>query len=379
MDTPTKDYSFLYFALLVSFLIFTCRLVGQNTLMLTHDAEIKANQLLKQSIDEKVFTGVAAGISIQENRVWVTAQGYSDKANNKAMNVQTITRTASIAKSMTAVAIMQLVEKGLIDLDAPIQTYIPDYPEKKEGIITTKQLLYQTSGIPAYATGKEAQTQKDYANLTAAVEVFKNRDLKHTPGTAFYYTTYGYVVLGLIIEKVSRLSYEAYMTKNIWAKAGMLHTGVEKYQSEYAHKSSLYHRNKKKKIKLATKENNLSNRIPGGGFYSTVDDLLRFGEAMINHTLINAESLQTMLTKSTAEKTGNPYGMGWFMYGGTENPSGCFGHSGEQTGVSAQLMIIPSKETVVVVLANTSGAWEEAIQLSVELINLSKEVNEIGG
>lgn len=378
MNTSTKDYSLLYFVLLLTFVIFTGKAVGQNATSLNHDAEIKANQLLKETIDKQVFTGVTAGISIQSNRVWLTAQGHSNKAANEAMKVQTIVRTASIAKSMTAVAIMQLVEQGLIDLDAPIQTYIPDYPQKKEGKITARQLLYQTAGTPNYASGKEAQTQKNYATLAEAVEVFKNRDLQHAPGSAFAYATYNYVILGLMIEKVTGLTYEAYMTKNIWEKAGMKYTGVEKYQSEYANKSNLYHRNKKGKIKLASKENNLSNRIPGGGFYSTVEDLLRFGEAIINNELISAESLQMMVTKSTIEKPGNPYGMGWFMYGGEANPSGCIGHSGEQTGVSAQLMIMPSRETVAVVLANTSGAWQEALELSIKLLNLSKEVNETG-
>ena len=378
MNTPTKDYSLLYFVLLLTFVIFTGKAVGQNGTILNHDAEIKANQLIQQTIEEKVFTGVTAGISIQSNRVWLRAEGHSNKAANEAMKVQTIVRTASIAKSMTAVAIMQLVEQGLIDLEAPIQTYIPDYPKKKGGTILVKHLLYQTAGIPNYASVKEVQTQKNYATLAAAVEVFKNRDLQHAPGSAFAYATYNYVILGLVIEQVSGLPYETYMTKNIWEKAGMQHTGVEKYQSEYANKSSLYHRNKKGKIKLASKENNLSNRIPGGGFYSTVEDLLRFGEAILNNELISAKSLEMMLTKSNVEKPGNPYGMGWFMYGGEANPSGCFGHSGEQTGVSAQLMIIPSRATVAVVLANTSGSWHEALELSIKLLNLSKEVNETG-
>ncbi len=378
MNTQTKDYSLLYFTLLVCFLIFTVKAVGQNETILNQEAEIKANQLLKQTVDKKIFTGVAAGISIQENRVWLKAAGHSDKATNKTMDIQTITRTASIAKSMTAIAVIQLVEQGLLDLDAPIQTYIPDYPKKKAGTITTRHLLYQTAGIPNYKSIKEVENTKAFPTLSDAVDVFKNRDLTHQPGTAFSYATYNYVVLGLIIEKVSGVTYEAYMTKNIWEKAGMQHTGVEKYKSQYANKSSLYHRNKKGKIKFANKANDLSNRIPGGGFYSCVADLLRFGEAVINNELISAESLQMMLTKSNVEKAGNPYGMGWFMYGEAGNQNGCFGHSGEQTGVSAQLMIIPSRETVVVVMANTSGSWKEAIQLSVELLNLSKEVKKTG-
>jgi len=377
MTVQTKDNSLLYFTLLITFIICTVKLTAQNTTVLNHDAVIKANQLLQNGVSEDIYTGITAGISINQERVWLGAEGHSNKEQRQAMSTKTITRTASIAKSMTAVAVMQLVEQDLIDLDVAIQTYIPDFPTKKEGTITTRQLLYQTSGIAGYASGKEAQTQKNYANLAAAVDVFKDRDLLHTPGTAFSYSTYNYVVLGLIIEKVSGLTYEEYMIQNIWEKAGMTHTGVEKYQSTYANKSSIYHRNKRGKIKL-TKENNLSSRIPGGGFYSCVEDMLRFGEAMLNNELISKESLAMMLTKSTIEKAGNPYGMGWFMYGGKDNPQGNFGHSGEQSGVSSQLMIIPSRQTVVVVMANTSGSWKEAIGLCVELYHLSKEVNETG-
>lgn len=378
MTTQTKDYSLLYFALLLTFVIFTGKAFGQNTVILNHDAEIKANQLLKQHIEEKVFAGVVAGMSIQDKHVWLTAEGYSNKAAKQRMHPQTVVRTASIAKSMTAVAIMQLVEQGLIDLEASIQTYIPDFPKKKEGDILVKHLLYQIAGIPNYASVKEVQTQKNYANLAAAVDVFKNRDLVHTPGTAFYYASYNYVVLGLIIEKVTDLTYEAYMTKNIWEKAEMTATGIEKYGQPHPNRTSLYHRNKKGKISFAKKENNLSNRIPGGGFYSTVEDLLKFGEAIIHNELISAESLQMMLTKTDVEKPGNPYGMGWFMYGGEETPSACFGHSGEQTGTSAQLMIIPSRQTVVAVMGNTSGSWNETLKLAVDLFHLSKEVNEVG-
>lgn len=378
MTVQTKDNNLLYFALLITFILCTVKLTAQNSIVLNHDVALKANQSIQKRISDKIFTGVAAGISINQERVWLGAEGHSNKDEQQAMQIKTITRTASIAKSMTAVAVMQLVEQGLIDLEVPIQTYIPDFPKKKEGEITIRRhLLYQTSGIPNYASAKEAQTQKNYANLAAAVDVFKDRNLQHAPGTAFAYATYNYVTLGLIIEQVSGLTYEEYMTKNIWDKAGMTNTGIEKYKSTYANKSSLYHRNKKGKIKL-TKENNLSNRIPGGGFYSCVEDLLRFGEAILNNELVSAETLQQMLTKSTVEKLGSPYGLGWFMYGGAENPQGAIGHSGEQSGVSAQLIIIPSRNTVVAVLANTSGAWNEAFALCAELCNLSKEVNESG-
>lgn len=371
MNRQIKDY--LYFALLIVFTIFAAKLTGQTALVLDDDFLATADALAQKKVDQKAFVGVVAGISINGNIDWSTAKGYNNIKAKKAIDTKAIFRTASIAKSMTAVAIMQLVEQGLIDLDAPIQQYLPEYPVKKAGTITTRQLLSHTAGIPGYASAKEAQTTTHYPTLSDAVNVFKNRALEHTPGTTFSYATYGYVVLGLIIEKVSGLSYEAYMTKNIWEKAGMKNTGVEKINAPKAN-TSFYHKNRKGKISLVKKINDLSNRIPGGGFYSTMEDLLRFGDAILNNKLIQPATLAMMLEKSRVEKIGNPYSFGWAMYGGVSKPAAVFGHNGEQTGVAAQLMIIPDKKATVVVLSNTSGAGTDAIIFSVELI---RQMNEL--
>ena len=116
----------------------------------------------------------------------------------------------------------------------------------------------------------------------------------------------------------------------------------------------MFSKQKNGKVKHVKKANNLSNRIPGGGFYSTVDDLLKFGQAVLNNTLITSETLKMMLTHNGLNQRGNPYGLGWFMYGAKPNPEKAFGHGGAQTGVSSDLLIIPSTKTVIVVLANTS-------------------------
>ena len=109
--------------------------------------------------------------------------------------------------------------------------------------------------------------------------VFENRKLDFTPGTDFGYSTYGYVVLGLIIEKISGISFEEYLQEHIWNKAGMSNTGIEKYGIDYPNKSALYHYEKKKTVD-GTK-NNLSNRVPGGGVYSTLQVILKFGNGIL--------------------------------------------------------------------------------------------------
>jgi serine beta-lactamase-like protein LACTB len=329
----------------------------------------KAEVLLQEMVDNGAHAGATAGVATDNKIIWIGNHGYADVKSKALHKNSTITRFASIAKTMTAVAILQLVEQGLVDLETPIQTYLPTYPRHAEGDITTKHLLQQTSGIPAYKNSNEIETKKHYSYLEDAINVFKDRNLEHKPGTAYYYTTYGYVVLGRIIEQVSGLSYEAYMQKNIWDKAGMNNTGVEMRNTTYENKSSLYYRKNNGKRKTAN-SNDLSNRLPGGGLQSTSEDILKFGQAILNNTLITEASFKMMITDPTIRTEGNGYGMGCYLYGNNDEKGFVLGHSGSQTGCSAQLMILPDAKLVSIVLSNTANAWEDTFTLSVKLFKL---------
>jgi CubicO group peptidase (beta-lactamase class C family) len=332
----------------------------------------EAETILTDLITRNITTGAIAGYSVNGETIWKSAVGYANKKNNTEFTSNTITRIASITKLFTAVGVMQLVEQDLVNIDEPIQKYVPSFPKKKKGTITVRHLLEHTSGINGYKNNKERESKKEYPRMVDAMNVFKNRKLKFKPGTAYSYTTYGYVILGVLIENVTGKTYEAYIQENVLDKAGMKNTKLDKFGTVVENKSSLYHRDRKGRIKEAA-TNNLSNRIPAGGYYSTVDDLLAFGNAIINHTLIQESTLTLMTQNNGLKKEGNPHAIGWFMYGGKQNPSGALGHSGGQTGVSGQIIIIPGTKTVSVALANTSGVWGDVFGVTAKLIGVSKK------
>lgn len=333
----------------------------------------ESNQLLMEPIASKSIVGISAGVMVNGKVEWKNSFGFSSRDEEIAFTDTTLTRMASIAKPMTAIAVMQLIEQGKLELDKTIGTYLEDYQNHDQGLITVKQLLSHTSGIAGYSSGKDAESKTEYANLFEANHAFKDNDLLFEPGTDYNYTTFGYVILGRLIEATSGMSYGDYMKANIFDKARMEHTGIEEFGKLYENKSSLYHRSKRKAKKA--KQNNLSSRVPGGGFYTTLADVLRFGNAVLENELISAESMELMTTAQYIREDGNPYGFGWFLYNAAPNYGALFGHSGEQTGCANQILIKPESKTVSVVMSNTSGTWKEVIAMTANLMNVSYERN----
>lgn len=350
-------------------IVFAILLISVAGLSQNKNKEVEA--LLEKIVSEKTVVGVAAGYAVNGVVIAQASAGYADKKAKKKFILETKVRMGSIAKSMTALAIMQLIEQDLIALDEPIQTYIPDYPTHAKTQITTRHLLSHTSGIAGYKDGRESNTTVNYPTLYDALSLFKDRDLLFEPGTKYSYTSYGYTVLGVIIEQVSGVTFEKYMQENIWEKAQMAHTGVERFGVNMDTKSKLYTRNNGRGKAKEAAENNLSNRIPAGGFYTTLGDLLKFGNAVLNNTFVKEHTLNLMRQHHSLEKENNAYGFGWFLYAPKPNEGAIIGHPGGQTGNTSLLFIVPSKKAVSVILANTSRAQSSVDPVANELLNLS--------
>ena len=314
----------------------------------------KVHQLLATAVENKEVVGISAGIINAEGSTWFSNAGLADREGFVAFDEFTVSRLASISKTFTAVAVMQLIEEGKLSLETPVGTLLPEFNTGNRAKITVKDLLQHSSGIPHYRNKKEINNTKEYAKLHDVLKVFIDRELLFEPGTAFEYSVYGYVTLGLLIEKASGMSYEAYLAEKIFAKAGMKHSSVEKFGETYVNKAKRYHKHTKRKTVEIT-DQNLSNRTPAGGIQTSLSDLLLFGKALINNTLITQESLELMMTSSgLVEKPNNPYGLGLRIYGKDEVRGRIVGHNGQQLGSSTFLFLFPDKGIATAVVSNTS-------------------------
>ena len=295
----------------------------------------------------KLIPGISAGVALNGEFLWVGNSGIADVENNSPVTDSTLFRIASISKSITAVAIMQLVERGKIKLDNDARTYIPYFPKKKWKF-TVRQILNHTAGIRNYYRGEFDDT-KHYSTIKDAVDIISKDTLAYKPGTKYLYTTLGYNLLGSIIENVSGQSYAEYIKKNIFEPARMDLT-IPGYQQRIIHnRAGMYERNRYRELENAPLAD-LSNKYPGGGLLSTSGDLLRFALGLLDGRLIKPETLDSMLVP-TRLKNGTliNYGLGFSM--GTDNGGRkYFAHEGYD-GTSL-LLIYPIEKLAVVDLLN---------------------------
>ncbi|MFT5376008.1 MAG: serine beta-lactamase-like protein LACTB [Candidatus Latescibacterota bacterium] len=317
------------------------------------DIRDKANSVLDKHMLSGDFLGVSTGFFKENCGSLTVSSGYRDKRNQVEFKPNTITRIASITKTMTAVAIMQLYEKGEIDLDAPIQAYLPTFP-RGTNPVTIRHILNHTSGIPHYESKFDAMSFSHYASLKLATEEVYKRGLINSPGEKYVYSSFGYTILGSVIEQVTKENFEDYLRKNIWQKSGMKNTSLEKSHLQ-KNKSRLYI--KVGGIFIRSPYTDLSIIYPAGGVQSTVQDLLKFGKAILENQLISRKTLEIMIdaSDSLAPETGDdPYGLGWSVF---EHPEygKIISHGGAQPGASAQFQILLDKNVVSVALSNAFG------------------------
>ena len=220
-------------------------------------------------------------ISIVNDGHLIFAKGYgeSDVENNVPATADTVYRIASLSKSLTATAAMRLVEEGRLDLDTPVQKYCPAFPTK-QWPITVRDVLTHQSGIRHYKNDDESINTRHYTSISEALtQNFSKDPLLFEPGTKFSYTSYGYIVLGCVMEGASGMSYAGYMQQNIFAPAGMTSTRLDDVFKIIPHRARGYSIDKDGKLQNAILLD-ISKKPPGSGINASIRDLGRFMVAL---------------------------------------------------------------------------------------------------
>jgi CubicO group peptidase (beta-lactamase class C family) len=315
--------------------------------------------------------GVSVAIVQDGQPIWSAGFGTADLEDSVPATSSTLYRLGSISKSITAVAILQLYERGKLDLDAPVQKYCPAFPQK-DSPITSRQLLAHLSGIRHYNDDGKGDVPPDsarhFATMEDSLQLFASDPLLSKPGTQFHYSTYGYTVLGCVLEGAASQKYADFVRENVLRPAAMDHTQPDDFFAVIPHRTRWYHKDKSGAVRNAGVLNS-SYKIPGGGLISSADDMANFEAALLADKLLKRSTRDLMWTVAQPSD-GKPshYALGWFI--ADKFGVHTAGHSGGQQGTDTDVVIAPDRGLGVVVLANMDNVNTSALGDSLFKITL---------
>lgn len=312
--------------------------------------------------------GMQLSVSSKNNTLFSKGFGYSDVENEKKVNPQTRFRIASVTKPITSAAMIKLASEGKLDLDVDVRTYVPSFSEKKY-TLTTRQLAGHLGGIRDYyeISLDELFNNPHFETATEAISIFKNDTLMSKPGNEFLYSSYGYNLLGAVIEGASGESYLDYMQHNIWTPLSMSNTYGDIADSTMINISKFYYPNEEE-----AKPYDLSSGHPSGGLISTTEDLLEFGNELLYGSFFDGSFKNKLFeTQHTTDKNLTNYGLGWYI-GKDINGHRIWYHVGELPSTGAVLILYPDDGIVISLLTNTPI-------LTNALNGLPMEIQKLGG
>ncbi len=312
-----------------------------------------ARTLITALMEESGTPGMSVAVGIDGRIVWAEGFGYADVENRVPVWEQTKFRIGSVSKPLTAAAVGLLVEQRKLDLDVPVQRYVPSFPEKRWPI-TTRQVAGHLAGIRHY-DGDEFLSAERYQTVLAGLEIFQDDTLLFEPGERFSYSSYGWNLVSAVVEGASGEEFLTYMQENVFDPLGMVNTVADHADSIIPHRTRFYERTEDGRVMNAPYVDN-SYKWAGGGFLSTPSDLVRFAFAHIGADFLRAETIEELWTPQTTnagESTG--YGIGWTVAvqdGAVTQAS----HGGGSVGGTTGFVIHRRRDAVVAVVGNLSQA-----------------------
>jgi CubicO group peptidase (beta-lactamase class C family) len=295
--------------------------------------------------------GLSIAVAVQGEVVWEEGFGYADVENRVAVVPATRFRIASISKALTAAGVGVLVEQGRLDLDAPVQRYVPSFPGKRWPL-TTRQVAGHVGGVRHYR-GTEFESSVRYDDVVDALEIFAADTLLFEPGTRYSYSTYGWNLVSAVVQGAAGEPFLLFMRSRVLDPLGMRETVAEHVDSIIPFRARFYVRGGDGRLVNAPFVDN-SNKWAGGGFLSTARDLVRYGASYLRHTLLQPATVEMLWTpQTTRDGQDTGYGIGWNA--GVQDGVRTVWHTGGAMGGSTILMIQPDRDIVVAILTNVQN------------------------
>lgn len=314
------------------------------------NAIVQARAIIQKELLPKA-PGVSVAVAIDGKLVWSEGFGYMDLEAKKPVTNTTKFRIGSISKSLTSVGLALLVERDQIDLDAPVQKYVPTFPDKGAPI-TTRQLAGHLGGIRHYL-GRESFRNQPFTNVLSGLAILQNDPLVAPPGTKYSYSSYGWTLISALMESAAHEDFLTYMDRQVIQPLGLKHTRADIKGAVDPDCTKFYANDLLGKFALAP-EVDQSYKWAGGGYLSTPEDLTRLGTALLKPGFLKKSSLSLLFTsQKTADGQQTGYGVGWSVSKDAEGHR-IYWHTGGSVGGKSVLLLHPETKTVLALVSNHS-------------------------
>lgn len=310
---------------------------------------------LEHLADREAFSG-AVLVARGNNILLKQSVGLANKASKVDNRIDTKFALGSMNKMFTAISILQLIEQKKLQFEDKLVQFVDGdwLPEGDVEQITVRQLLTHTSGLGNFFNEEYIQSNKElYRELTGYKPLVAATPLLFTPGSRFRYSNSGMLMLGLIIEKVSGISYYDYVQKNIYDKTGMASSGSYELDGVTPNMAMGYLKRAHSDTWVSSLYTRAIKGSPAGGGFSTVDDLYQYALALTSYQLLGQKLTEAAYSDKSLYNSASWYGYGFSVTGQPDNR--IVGHGGAYLGVDARLDIHLDTGYVVVILANQSN------------------------
>jgi CubicO group peptidase (beta-lactamase class C family) len=328
----------------------------------------------KAEVERQKLVGLAVGVIVDGKIRYLQGYGLADREAGVVVDPKaTLFRWASCSKPVTAIAALQLAEQGMIDLDADVRTYVPEFPDKQV-TITSRNLLCHQGGIVHYTNGKVVRTKKTYdvehpfTDVICALDTFKESPLVCKPGEKYSYTTHGYILLSAVVQRAGKKPFAEQVAARIAGPLGMTSFQPDYQWKELPNRAAGYLR-KGTEISRRPKDEDpdVSWKLGGGGYTSTVEDFAKFAEGLVNRKLVNGKFESEMWRRQKlADGKETTYGLG-FGLGRTPGGISWVGHSGSQQKTRTAMLLEPQSRKGVVVM--TGSEWANPTQAAAAILD----------
>ncbi|MBO6506046.1 MAG: beta-lactamase family protein [Kordiimonadaceae bacterium] len=317
-------------------------------------------------------TGITMAVGVGDDVFFARGFGVADIATGAPVTPATKMRAGSVSKVMTTALLAQLLAEDRLDLDANIQTYVPDFPNKRWPI-SLRQLAAHTSGIRHYR-GNEFLSTKHYATVREGLTIFEQDALEFEPDTRTQYSSYAWNLVSAALEGAGEQDFLDQMEDRVFAPLGMTETQAEDVTKPIANISEFHAGNP---ARHAPDVDN-SYKWAGGGFVMTARDMARFGLAHTDTRFLDAETLNMLFTEHTMKNgTGTGFGVGWMMAPQLAARAAREGltaqavtveddmiwHSGGSAGAAALLLVDPGEDIAVALMVNHYDGFSALLRL----------------